>query len=61
MGSGLHDTHLFASRKVKLRRHFASMSAMVSFDDTWLFRYRNSKRKIFVLRYYAPYYVLHGA
>ena len=32
MGSGLHDTCLFASRKLKLHRHFASMSAMVSFD-----------------------------
>ena len=35
------------------KRHFVSMSASI---DTWLFRYRNSKRKIFVLRYYAPYY-----
>ena len=26
MGSSLHDTRLFASRKVKLCRHFASMS-----------------------------------
>ena len=33
MGSGLHDTRLFTSRKVKLRRNFASMPAMVSFDQ----------------------------
>ena len=33
MGSGLHNTRLFASRKAKLRRHFASLSAMTSFDQ----------------------------
>ena len=32
MGSGLQDTRFFASRKEKLHRNFASMSAMVSFD-----------------------------
>ena len=31
----------YSSRKVKLRRHFASMSDMVSLINTWLFRYQN--------------------
>ena len=41
---------LFAPRKVKLRKHFAYMSAMASLIDMWLFRYRYSKRKF---SYYA--------